>query len=141
MLPFEGMSSALHTSERSTTLILHNQVSGVLSLKLKKLGRQNDSTIDLSNVNPTRGHKEVQRPTGHIMMDQLASSTCLYLISIVACIALSRYSPYILNDLVSASLYQYWNSMLGLVLSTYIRLVTISDNWENKIARSDEPWK
>ena len=40
----------------------------VLSLQLKKLRRHNKSVIDLSNVNPARGHKEVRRSTGHIMV-------------------------------------------------------------------------
>ena len=40
----------------------------VLPLHLKKLQRRNESAIDLSNVNPARGHKEVRRSTGHIMV-------------------------------------------------------------------------
>ena len=39
----------------------------VLPLQLKKL-RRHKSTIDLSNANPARGHKEVRRSTGHIMV-------------------------------------------------------------------------
>ena len=40
----------------------------VLSLQLKKLRGHNKSAIDLSNVNPSCGHKEVRRSTGHIMV-------------------------------------------------------------------------
>ena len=39
----------------------------VLSAQLKKLRRHNKSAIDLSNVNPVCGHKEVPRSTGHIV--------------------------------------------------------------------------
>ena len=38
-----------------------------LSLQLKKL-RRHKSVIDLLNANPARGHKEVPRSMGHIMM-------------------------------------------------------------------------
>ena len=40
----------------------------ILSLGLKKLRWHNKSAIDLSNANPDRGHKELQRSTGHIML-------------------------------------------------------------------------
>ena len=40
----------------------------VLSLQLKKLRWHNKSAIDLSNVNPVCGHKEVPRSTGNIMV-------------------------------------------------------------------------
>ena len=40
----------------------------VLSLQLKKLWRHNKSAIDLSNVNPACGHKEVRRSTSHILV-------------------------------------------------------------------------
>ena len=40
----------------------------VLSFQSEKLRLYNKSAIDLSNVNPARGHKEVQRSTGHIIV-------------------------------------------------------------------------
>ena len=40
----------------------------VLSLQLNKLRCHNKSAIDLSNANPARGHKEVRRSTGHIVV-------------------------------------------------------------------------
>ena len=40
----------------------------VLSSYLKKLRRHNKSAIELLNVNPARGHKEVRRSRGHIMV-------------------------------------------------------------------------
>ena len=47
-------------------LIIHT--FSVLSLQLKKLRGYNDSAIDLLNDNPSRGHKEVRRSPGHIMV-------------------------------------------------------------------------
>ena len=38
-------------------LLIHTTFS-VMSLQVKKLRRQNDSAIDLSNVSPARGHRE-----------------------------------------------------------------------------------
>ena len=35
---------------------------------MKKIRRPNESAIDLSNANHARGHKEVRRSTGHIMV-------------------------------------------------------------------------
>ena len=48
-------------------LLMMIHTFSVLSLQLKKLRRHNNSDIDLSNVNPACGHKEVRRSTGHIM--------------------------------------------------------------------------
>ena len=48
-------------------LLLMIHTFSVLSLQLKKLRRHNKSAIDLSNVNPACGHKEVPR-SGHIMV-------------------------------------------------------------------------
>ena len=47
-------------------LLIHT--FSVLSLQLKKLRRHNQSAIDLSNANGARGHKEVRRPTGLIVV-------------------------------------------------------------------------
>ena len=37
-------------------------------MQLKKQRRHNESAIDLSNANPARGHKEVRRSTGRIVV-------------------------------------------------------------------------
>ena len=53
----------------TTVLLLLIHTFSVLSLQLKKLRWHNKSSaIDLSNVNPACGHKEVRRSTGHIMV-------------------------------------------------------------------------
>ena len=46
------------------SLLIHT--FSILSLQLKKLRLHNESVIDLSNANPTRGHKEVRKSTSHI---------------------------------------------------------------------------
>ena len=47
-------------------LLLH--IFSVLSLQLNKLRRHKESATDLSNDSPARGHKEVRKSTGHIMV-------------------------------------------------------------------------
>ena len=49
-------------------LLLFFHIFSVLSLQLKKLRLYNKSTVDLSNVDPARGHKEVRRSTAPIMV-------------------------------------------------------------------------
>ena len=48
------------------SLMIHT--FSVLSFQLKKLRWHNKSAIALSNGNPVRGHEEVRRSTGHIMV-------------------------------------------------------------------------
>ena len=61
---------AQNTDETATRLLLLLLIHtfSVLSLQLKKPRRHNKSAIDLSNVNPACGHKEVRRSTGRIMV-------------------------------------------------------------------------
>ena len=48
--------------------VVDSHTFSVLSLQLKKLRWHDQSAIDLTNDNPTRGYKEVRRSTGHIMV-------------------------------------------------------------------------
>ena len=49
-------------------LLLMIHTFSVLSLQLKKLRWHNQSAIDISNDNPARGHKQVRRSRGYIMV-------------------------------------------------------------------------
>ena len=57
------------TSQRQKVSWLPTEPSGrSVGLQLEKLRWNNKSAIDISNANPTCGHKEVRRSTGHIMV-------------------------------------------------------------------------
>ena len=49
-------------------LLMTIHTFSVLALQVKKLRVHNESAMDLLNINPARGHKEVRRLTGHIMV-------------------------------------------------------------------------
>ena len=53
-------------------LLIHR--FSVLSLQLNKLRWHNESAIDLSNINPARGYKEVRRSTSHVIVTTRYSS-------------------------------------------------------------------
>ena len=72
-IPLECVSRGVVTT---TLLKLRYEVVVVIDSCVQPIGlakteettlTQRDSHIYLSNVNPSRGHKEVRRPTGHIM--------------------------------------------------------------------------
>ena len=55
------------TKTKVLAVVVGSQIRRIVP-QLKKVRRHNESAIDRSKVNPARGHKEVRRSTGHIIV-------------------------------------------------------------------------